>query len=255
VDYSLAFASDGKQSESRRVAALAALELRLDPKKPDDVKKMFDIAFSDSPPAVQDQAFRRIGEMPREVVIDKLYESFKTDKWKLRRAAAATALNMSTMKDLDTFMSKLPGSSGDKDVKGFAMPEAITYGAKFADLKDGDKPGNAREALKKWLAEGTPMQRTTAASFYLSHGTKADLPMLEPLEKDTSPAPVCETDADCKWACVVPKESDPKEKETRDIKTLGDYVKLCVEPSIKDREERAKEAPPEKKGAGDQGGK
>ncbi|HTJ82365.1 MAG TPA: hypothetical protein VL400_11645 [Polyangiaceae bacterium] len=236
VDFCLGLAGDSKAPSQRRVAALAALELRLDSKNAGDVKKIFDIAMSDAPPEVLDVAFVRIGEMPRKDVVDKLYEAFKTDKWKVRRLAAKIVLRMSELKDMDEFMSKLP----EKDAKGFAMGEAITYGASFADLKGGD----AKAAVKKFLAEGTPpAQRTTAASYFLSNGKPDDIATLAPFENDRAPVPVCETDPDCKWACYVPKDpAKPDDKELKDVKTFGDYIKMCVEPSITDRAEQAKKA-------------
>ncbi len=240
LDFALTFAADSKQSEERRQAALASLEGRIDKKNAKDVDRIFDIAKSDAPGVVLDQAFRRIGELPRETVIDKLYGLFALDKWKTRRAAAGVVLKISTLKNLDEFMSKLP----EKDLsKGFAMGEAITYGANF----DGMKDGNPRELLKKYLATGTPAMRSTAASYYMAAGTKDDLATLAPFEKDTSKAPVCEADDECKWICVVPSEKDPKTTEKKDIKTLGDYVVFCVEPAIN---ERAQKAAKDSKGSG-----
>jgi len=243
IDFALGFAADKNQSEKRRVAALAAVEGKLDRKSAEDLKRIFEIARSESPPSVLDQAFRRIGELPREVVIEKLYETFKSENWRVRRAAASTALSMSKLAQVDEFLGRLPEGDG----KGFAMPEAIGYGATIGDYKEG-KP---RDALKKWLGEGTPAQRTTAVSFYLTHGTPDDLATLASLERDGSRVPVCEADADCKWACYVPKESDPKERELRDIKTLGEYVTLCVVPAIKERAAEAAKKKDEPKPGGD----
>ncbi len=240
VDFCLDFALDGKNKKERRAAALAAVELRLDPKNEADMKRIFDIALSDSPPEVLDLAFRRIGEMPRDKVVDRLYAAFKTDKWKVRRAAGTIVLKMSTVKHLGEFMAKLP----DKDTKGFAMPEAITYGSWMGDLKEG-KPA---DELKKFLTEGSPASRTTALSFFLVNGTPDDLSALTPLETDSMPVPVCETDAECKFACYVPKDpAKPDDKELKDVKTIGEYVKLCVIPGIKERDEQKKAA--EKKAA------
>ena len=235
IDFCLNFAADSKQSPERRQAALAAVEGKLDRKNGQDVDRILTIAKSDAPPIVLDQAFKRIGELPRDAVIGKLYEVFQSDKWTTRRAAAGVVLKMSTMKDFDEFMSKLPEKDGSK---GFAMPESITYGAIFSDLKEGDP----REGVKKYLASGTPAQRATAVSFYLANGTKDDLATLAPYEKDGSKAPVCEADEDCKWICVVPTASDPKQTEKKDIKTLGDYVTFCAEPSINDRAAKAAQA-------------
>lgn len=247
VEFCLGLAGDAKAPAKRRMAALAALELRLDSKNANDVKRIFDIAMSDAPPEVLDAAFIRIGEMPRKDVVDKLYEAFKTDKWKVRRLAAKIVLRMSELKDLGEFMSKLP----EKDAKGFAMAEAITYGASFADLKGGD----VKEAVKKYFDPATPpAQRTTAASYFLTNGKPDDVAFLTPFENDRTPVPVCEGD-ECKWACYVPKDpAKPDDKELKDVKTFGDYIKMCVEPQIKDRAEQAKKAPasqgtPEKKGA------
>ncbi len=237
VDFLLTFAANKEQSEKRRQAALAALEGRLDRNNPDDLKRILQIAATDAPDVVLDQAFRRVGELPRELVVDKLYEIFKTDKWKIRRAAAGTVLKMSTVKHIDEFMGKLPEGAA---AKGFAMGEALAYGASIGDLKEG-KP---LDGLKKYFTSGTPAQRTTALGYWFTFGTSADVASLAPYEGDTTHAPVCETDADCKWACEVPKEGakDPaKDRESKDVKTVGDFVRFCVEPAMKERQPEKKD--------------
>lgn len=234
VDFLLTFAASKEQSEKRRQAALAALEGRLDRNNPDDLKRILQIASADAPDVVLDQAFRRVGELPRELVVDKLYEIFKTDKWKVRRAAAGTVLKMSTVKHIDEFMGKLP------EGKGFAMGEALAYGAALGDLKEGSPV----EGLKKHFSNGSGVQRTTALGYWFTFGTSADIAALAPYEGDSTKAPVCETDADCKWSCEVPKEGakDPaKERESRDIKTVGEFVRFCVEPAMKERQPEKKD--------------
>lgn len=233
VDFALTFAADKTQNEKRRQAALAAIEGRLDRNNPGDIKRILEVASADAPDLVLDQAFRRIGEMPRELVVDKLYELFKGDKWKVRRAAAGTVLKMSTLKNLDEFMSKLP------EPKGFAMPEALTYGALFGELKEG----SAREAISKHLSSGSPAARTSAISYYFTYGTKADLAVLQPLEGDTTSAPSCDAEPDCGWSCVVPKASNPQESESKDIRTIGDFVRYCVEPAMMGRDAETKPSP------------
>lgn len=236
VDFALDFATKKDQSEKRRQASLAALESRLDRNNPDDVKRIFAIAASDAPDIVLDQAFKRIGEMPREQVVDKLYELFKTDKWKVRRAAAATVLKMSTVKHIDEFMGKLPEGGA---AKGYAMGESITYGAILGELKDG-KPV---ESLKKYWTSGSAAARTSALAYWLTFGNKNDVATVQPFEGDSTKAPVCESDPDCKWSCEVAKEGakDPaKERESKDIKTVGDFVKYCVVPAMQERQPEAK---------------
>lgn len=236
VDFCLGFAAQKDQSEKRRSAALAALEGRLDRNNPEDVRRILQIASTDAPDVVLDGAFRRIGEMPRDRVVDDLYKLFKIDtKWKIRRAAAMTLLQMSTVKHVDEFMGKLPEGAA----KGFSMGEAFTYGAAFKDLKDGDPLA----AIKKWFTTGSPAARTSAIAYYYTYGTSADLPTLQPLEGDKDSVPVCDTDPDCKWSCEVAKEGakDPaKEREAKDIKTVGDFVRFCIEPAVRERKPEPK---------------
>jgi hypothetical protein len=232
IDFCLDFAAKKDQSEKRRQADLAALEGRLDRNNPDDIKRVLAIASSDAPDIVLDQAFKRLGELPREQVVDKLYDLYKTDKWKVRRAAAMTVLKMSTVKNIDEFMNKLPEGGA---AKGFAMPEALAYGAGLGDLKDG-KPV---DALRKFFNSGGATSRATAIAYWFTFGTAADVPQVQPFENDGSKVPVCETDPDCKWSCEVAKEGakDPaKERESKDIKTVGDFVKYCVEPEMKSKQ-------------------
>jgi hypothetical protein len=224
-----------EQIEKRRQAALAALEGRLDRNNADDIKRILEIAKSDAPDSVLDLAFRRVGEMPREQVVDKLYELFKGDKWKIRRAAAATVLKMSTVKHIDEFMSKLPVEG-----KNFAMAEAITYGALIGELKEG----NVADALKKHLSAGPGVVRTTALSYYLTLGNKTQVDTVKPTETDSTQAPTCDVDPDCAWSCEVAKADakdpkDPKQRENKEIKTVGDYAKYCVEPAMLDRSPEA----------------
>jgi hypothetical protein len=234
VDYLLGFAAQKTQNEKRRQAALAALEGRLDRNNPDDTKRILEIASQDAPDEVLDQAFRRIGEMPREQVVGKLYDLFHNEKWKIRRAAAGTVLKMSTVKNIDEFMAKL-----DTVNKGFAMPEALTYGALLGDLKEGSPV----EGLKRWFTSGGGPARTSAIAYWFTFGTSADLAAVQGLENDGDKVPVCETDPECKWSCLVPKEGakDPaKEREPKEIKTIGDFVKFCIEPTMQQRKPDAK---------------
>jgi hypothetical protein len=238
IDFALDFAAKKDQSERRRQAALAALEGRLDRNNPDDIKRVLGVASSDAPDIVLDQAFRRLGELPRDQVVEKLYDLFKTDKWKVRRAAAMTVLKMSTVKNVDEFMGKLPEGGA---AKGFAMTEALAYGAGLGDLKEG-KP---LDAIRKYFNSGGATSRATAIAYFFSFGTAADLPTVQAFEGDGTKVPVCETDPDCKWSCEIAKEGakDPaKERESKDIKTVGDFVKYCVEPEMK-----AKQPEPAKK--------
>jgi hypothetical protein len=231
VDYLLVFAASKDVNEKRRQTALAALEGQLDRNNPQDLQRLLDIAKApDTPDAVLDQAFRRIGEMPREQVATKLYELFATDKWKVRRQAAGTLLKMSKVENIDEFLAQIGGIT-----KGFAMSEALGYGAYLGDVKGG----SVAEALKKHLTSGGAAARTSAIGYYYTFGTTADLPAMQALESDSTKAPVCETEPDCKWSCMIEKPGT-KESEAKDIATIGDYVKYCIEPEMRKRNPEAK---------------
>jgi hypothetical protein len=237
IDFCLDFAAKKDQSEKRRQVALAALEGRLDRNNPDDIKRVLAIASSDAPDIVLDQAFRRLGELPREQVVDKLYDLYKTDKWKVRRAAAMTVLKMSAVKNIDEFMTKLPEGTA---AKGFAMPEALGYGAQIGDVLNKEAKGI--DPLRKWFTTGGATARVTAIAYWYSFGTTADLGQVQSLESDSTKVPVCDTDPDCRWSCEIAKESakDPaKDRESKDIKSIGDFVKYCVEPAMKERKPEA----------------
>lgn len=233
VDFALVFAARKDQSDKRRQFAMAMVEGRLDKTNPEDLKRIMEIAKSDAPDVVLDQAFRRMGELPREVVADKLLELFKTDKWKVRRAAAATFLKMSQVKHIRDFLNALP-----QDGKPFAMAEALTYGALMGELKEG-KP---LDELKTFFNNGSASARTSAIAYYFTYGTSADLSEVTPLEAEgdwgPSPAPTCDTDPDCKWLCEVPKE-DGQGREQKEIRTIQDFVRFCIEPAMKDRKPEA----------------
>ncbi len=99
------------------------------------------------------------------------------------------------------------------------------------------------------MKEGSAAVRTSALSYYFTYGTPADLPALKPFEDEKNEAPVCESDPECKWSCEVAKESDPKQRELKDIKTLGDFVRYCIEPAVNERQPEAKPAGSKPEGA------
>lgn len=228
VDFGLSFAARKDQSDKRRQMALAMLDGRMDKTNPDDLKRLSEIAGSDAPDVVLDQAFRRMGELPRDMVADKLTELFKTDKWKVRRAAAATLLKLSEVKHIRDFLLSLPEN------KSFAMPEAITYGALIGELKEGQ----AVEEVKPFFLGGTPAARASAFAYFYTHGTQADVAELSAYENDWGAVPTCDSDPECKWICEVPKEGE-QGREQKEIKTIGDFVRFCILPAMKDRKPEA----------------
>jgi hypothetical protein len=228
IDYCLSVASDKTQSEKRRQAALAAIEGRLDRNNPGDIEKVLALAAADeTPDSLRDLAFQRVGEMPRDQVVQKLYGMFNSKKWKVRWVAAGTVLRMSSTDQLGEFMSRLPGGLAP----GFALTEPLSYGGLIDKMTvKGPKP---REAVMPFLKEGGLAARLTALGFFYATGKAADVKLLAPYENDRFPVPKTD-DPEAKWQCEVPK-ADGKETETKDIKDVGEFVRFCVTPAMKAR--------------------
>ncbi len=249
VDYLLEFASTADQGDKKRAAALAALEGNIVKCKAKDcdaatlakIEKVMAIARSDdAPDLVRDQALRRIGEMPRELVVDKLYALFSHEKWKIRWMAADLVLSMSEAGNLEEFMSKLA-----EHATKAAISEPLQYGFRIGELKGKTKPPELADRFAK--PDQPAVVRASALSYYFHHGKKKDLAKVTPYEDDRSPvpdAPECEDSMGCTWECEVAKG---KEAEVKDVKTIGDFVTYCVEPAMEKRSDK-----PEKKPESDQ---
>ena len=236
VEYCIEFAGNTKQSEDRRVRALAAIEGNFDHKNATDSQRILVLAAADeTPDKVRDLAFMRVGEMPRDKVIGKLYEIFTGAKrWQVRWVAAQVAVKMSTTDQIPEIIGKLPGGKAEN----FSMTEALTYGdwmgnPKMMPEKDGK---TAKSQFTPFLKEGQTSARLVAFGYFYGHGTKADLETLGAFESDKTPAPKCDDkQKECEWKCYIPKESNPQEKEPKEVGTIGDFVKYCIEPAIKDK--------------------
>ncbi len=225
VEHCLQLAADDKASPKRRQAALAALEGHVKRNDTEHIDRLLGLVSKEGiPDLVLDQAFRRLRELPRDRVVDKLYDLFKVKRWKVRRAAGATVLQMSMVEHIEEFMGQL----GKKAKDNFALPEAITYGGYLAELKGGD----VRAALEEHMKRGEPQSRLSALAYYYSAGTAEDLPKLRPFEDDGEKVPSCDEDVDCGWQCAVQKGDDPKARELKAVKTVGDFVRFCIEPKM-----------------------
>jgi hypothetical protein len=224
VDYCLAFASDKSQNEKRRQAALAALEGRLDRSNQGDIEKVLALAAADeTPDSVRDLAFQRIGEMPRDHVVGKLYSLFGSRKWKVRWVAATTVLKMSSTDQLPEFMARLP-------VFGLALSEPLTYGGNIDKMTvRGPKP---RDAVMPFLREGSVAARLTALGYFYATGKASDASLVAQFEGDRTLIPRTD-DPEGKWQCEIAKGD--KETETKEVKDVGDFARFCVQPAVKAR--------------------
>jgi hypothetical protein len=224
VDYCIGYASDAKNSESRRTAALAAIEGRIDKNNTADTDKLFAIAKDDNAPdSVRDQAFSRIGELPKELIVNRLYTFFDAKKWKVRWEAGGMILKTLTTKDVPDFLHRLPAAK-------LAMTEVMSYGSTILKLDASPGAPKAKDLITQDLAaKDVPTRLTALAAYY--QGAKADLGKVLPLETDTAPVSKCDKDDDCGWTCDVPKPGS-QDTDSKTIATVGDFAKYCVAPSM-----------------------
>ena len=84
------------------------------------------------------------------------------------------------------------------------------------------------------LSGGNPVPvRLTALGYYYNVGTPADLPKIADYTGDKAAAPKCKADAkDCDWKCEIQTD---KGSETKEIKTVGEFVEFCVKPAMEKR--------------------
>jgi hypothetical protein len=229
VDYLFSYAAETKAPAERRKLALAALEGRVDKNNPADLERVFAIAKNeDNPEAVRDVAFQRMGEFPKEQIVPKLYTLFEPKKWKTRWVAGETVLKtFSSTKQIPDFMAHLPRSSNTK----MGMTEPLSYGGKIRTMEASQGDPKARDVIAPYLTSRDFGAKMTALGFFWE-GKKADRPAVAPFENDSTALPKCDKEDDCSWACDVPKAPNSKETETKELKTVGEYVRYCLVPSM-----------------------
>src|SRR5580692_2901843 len=226
VEFCLAYARDKSKSEKIRKDALAALENRIDKNSPSDVNGIYDIVSDDSnPDAVRGVAMARLGELPKEMILPKLYALFDK-KWQVRLDAGRLILQSVTLKDVPDFMQHLPVSDKTK----MALSEPIAYGALIMamDPQGGPKP---RDVLSRFLQSPALGGKLTAAGSYFA-GKKSDASALGAFEEDKTPVPKCDPADQCGWQCDVPKAPGSQDKETKTVTTVGEFIRWCIEPSL-----------------------
>ncbi|MGD0675636.1 MAG: hypothetical protein ABSC94_09475 [Polyangiaceae bacterium] len=226
IEFCLAFAHDKEKSDKMRTDALAALENRIEKSFPNDVSIIFDIVRDDTnADKVRAVSMARLGELPRDMLVPKLYTLFDK-KWQVRLDAARLILKTITTKDVPEFMHRLPANDRTK----MALSEPITYGALILsmDAAAGPKP---RDVLNAFLQSGGLGARLTAVGSYYT-AKKSEAGAVTPLAEDKTPLPKCEPADQCGWQCDVPKGPGSSETETKTVATLGEFVRWCIEPSF-----------------------
>ncbi|HSC86768.1 MAG TPA: hypothetical protein VLC09_05835 [Polyangiaceae bacterium] len=225
VDFLLAYARNDKNPEKRRAAALAALDGNLDRQNPDHAKAVLDLlADGATPDSIRDVAARRVGELPRAQVAERLYSLFDDKRWQVRWSVASLLLQMSDAKQIDEFMARLG------KVREMAMSEPLAYGPLLHDLK-GAQPEELADRFAK-TTEPTPV-RLSALGYYYRYGDKTDLPKISPYQEDTQKVPPCKSETGCEWSCTIAENKTQVEKQ---VATVGDFVRYCIAPALSARE-------------------
>lgn len=227
VEYLLTYASSAEMPAARRTMALAALESNLDKHSESQLERVFALAKDEgAPDTVRDGAFRRIGEFPAERIVPKLYTLGDTGRWKVRWVAYETILSTMALRDLPGFMGHLPKTASAK----MGMTEPLSYAAVVRDKMDGE-PKAKLDAMLPYLGSRDLGPKLVALGYFWT-GKKADVHLVQPLANDASPLPRCEQADECSWECDVPKAGAPGESEPRQLETVGDFVTLCLVPSM-----------------------
>ena len=227
VEWLVKYSGDTGKPGERRKLSLAALEGNLDKSSKDEFEHMFAIAKSnDAPDAVRDGAFRRMAEFPKELFVPKLYSLAEPPKWKVRWVAFETVLSTMTLKQVGEFMGHLPKGPTVK----MGMTEPLSYAAVIRDKMEGDAKAK-QDVLTPFLG-GKELGPKLVALSYFWGGKKADARLVQPFAEESALLPKCEKDDECSWQCDVPKAGNPKETEPKDLKTVGDFVKLCLIPTM-----------------------
>jgi hypothetical protein len=227
VEYLLKYAADPNKPAERRKLALAALEGNLDKNSKEDLERIFAIAKSnDAPDAVRDGAFRRMGEFPKESIVPKLFSLADPPKWKVRWVAFELAFTTFTLKQVPEFMGHLPKVPTVK----MGQTEPLSYANVIKDKMEGD-PKAKLDTILPFLNSKDLGPKLVALGYFWT-GKKADRSYVQPHAEDPALLPKCEKDDECHWECDVPKAGNPKETESKEVKTVGEWVKTCLIPNM-----------------------
>lgn len=227
VEWLIVYAGDATKPAERRALALAALEGNVDKNSQAELDRLFAIAQSnDTPDAVRDGAFRRMGEFPKEWFVPKLWRLANPPMWKVRWVAFELILNTMTLKQVPELMGHLPKTSATK----MGMTEPLSYAAVIRDKMDGE-PQAKLDTLLPYLSSKDLGPKLVALSYFWS-GKKESVPHVQPYAEDGTLLPKCEKEDNCSWQCDVPSANNPQETEPRELKTVGELVKHCLIPSM-----------------------
>jgi hypothetical protein len=254
VDALFALAGNAEATKENRAFALAALEGNFATTDDSAMKSFIAIAKSTAPDEVKHVALVRLGAYPPEQAVQAYYQLFGESNWKVRYDAAMQVLGImqklgdKSKTSTKEFLQKLP----DKPDQKMGLGEPSDYAKALSAMP---KELNTKPLVLAGLNSKSLGEKLVALGWYLSVGTKEDLPTLEKFADDKDKVPQCKEEDDCKWdqGCPVPKSGGAAgEVDWKKIETIGDYVTYCVKVQI---DQRAKAPPPKTDDKKDDDGK
>jgi hypothetical protein len=208
-------ATDATDTGEARALALGALQGHAGDLSGAQIDRVSSIARDEATPeATRDAAFVRLAELPNAT--QRLYGFFASKSWRARYGAALVVLRSMDANGIAEFMDHLPA----KPSVAMDAREPLAYGPTLAKI-------GGHAALNSWLASKSFGARATALA---SH--KGDAEKLAPYASDATPLPSCTKDGTCIWTCSAGKAGALV--LTAAPTTLGEFVRLCLEPSQTD---------------------
>lgn len=231
VDYLFGLAEDATRPDTRRAGALAAMEGHVSRTDKTHLERLLALAQGQkTPDAVRELSLRRIGELPRNIIIQPLYQLFAHTNWKVRWLAAELSLKTSETKHLAEFMVQLA------PVQHMAITEPLRYGKLIGKLRGTPAAGMLIDSFT--APTHSAAVRLSALGYYLEYGDASQLKRVQAFARDSTSVPGCSTGSEqCEWRCEVIEQG---QRVIKNIKTVGDFVQHCVIPAMSLKKEKSK---------------
>ena len=182
-----------------------------------------------TPDAVRDVAFRRIGEFPKERIVPKLYTLFDPKKWKVRWVAGETVLKTMSTEAGARVHGPPAEDAGDEDGHDRA---ALVRRRRSAQDGAGAGEPKPRDVILPYLNSKEFGPKMTALGFFWE-GKKADRPVVQPLRRRHRPSfRSARRTTSARGSATSRRRRDSKETEPKELKTVGEFVKFCLVPSM-----------------------
>jgi hypothetical protein len=160
----------------RRTRALQALEGKLGPQHVDQVLAL--ALDASNPVTVRDYAFDRVGDTRSPKALASMWPLLQSEDQRLRWRAGELILAIGGPAVLSDFFSKLPSAAG----VAYEPEELDGYAQRMAQMS----PAPRDSALAQLQAPNW-WDNVIALDYFQRKATESDVPLMEPLTKNTNP--------------------------------------------------------------------